>query len=104
MMVDTRWATMTHGGVGDDRRERGAEPGVGGEVERRERVVEQVDAGLAHQRPGDGQPLALPTRHVGAALGDAGVEAAGHGGHEVAGLRDLERVPRARRRWRPRSA
>ena len=52
------------------RAERGAQPGVGGEVERRERVVEHVDVGLRDERPGDRQPLALPARHVGAALLD----------------------------------
>ena len=61
------------------RAERGAQPGVGREVERRERVVEHVDVGLADQRPGDRQPLALPARHVGAALLDPRVQPAGHG-------------------------
>src|SRR4051794_26481029 len=41
------------------RGQRGAQPRVGREVERGERVVEQVDPGFAAQRPGDGEPLAL---------------------------------------------
>ena len=73
--------------------QRGAQAGVGGEVEGRERVVEEVDLGLAHEGAGDGQALALAAGDVRAALGDAGLEAAGHGGHEVPGLGDLERLP-----------
>src|SRR6266540_991875 len=71
----------------------GPRRGVGGVVERRERVVEQVEAGAVHQRPGDRQALSLPAGDVGAALGDAGVKALGHPLHEVARLRDLERAP-----------
>ena len=67
------------GGLGGVRPEGGPEPGIGEEVERREGVVEQVDLGLAHQRPGDGEPLALAAGDVAAALLDAGLEAAGHG-------------------------
>ena len=73
--------------------ERGAQAGVGGEVERRERVVEQVDLRLAHERPGDGQALALAAGHVRAALGDPAPQAAGHGAHEVGGLGDRQRLP-----------
>ena len=69
MMVDTRWATITVTASRDDGRQRRAQAGVGGEVERGERVVEQVDAGLAHERPGDREPLALPARHVGSRPG-----------------------------------
>ena len=50
-----------HRGVGRLGLERGAQPGVGDEVERREAVVEDVDVGLAHDRPGDREPLLLPT-------------------------------------------
>ena len=80
-------------GVLGVRPERGAQPRVGREVEGRERVVEHVDVGPADQRAGDRQPLALPARHVGAALLDPRVEPAGHRPHEVARLRDLERGP-----------
>ena len=69
------------------------QPRIGGEVERRERVVEHEDVGVVHDRPGDGEPLALAARHVGAALCDAAVQPAFHVGHEVAALGDLERVP-----------
>ena len=93
MIVDTRWATIDRDRVGHDRGQRGPQPGVGGQVEGRERVVEQVDPRPAHERPGDGQPLALAARHVGAALADRGVEPAGHGRDEVGGLGDLERLP-----------
>ena len=93
MIVDTRWATMSTVASAVCGRQGGPQAGVGGQVEGRERVVEEVDLGLAHEGPGDGQPLALAARHVRAALGDAGVEAARHGGDEVAGLGDLERLP-----------
>ena len=79
--------------VGHHRRERGAERGIGGEVERGERVVEEVDAGSAHEGPGDGEALALAAGDVGAALRDRGVEATGHRAHERLGLGDLERLP-----------
>ena len=99
-MVDTRWATMTTADVLGVRAERGAQAGVGREVERRERVVEHVDVGPANQGPGDRQSLALTARHVGAALFDPCVEAAGHRADEVGGLRDLERAPTSPPRWR----
>ena len=44
MMVETRWATMSTVASATTGAERGAQPGVGGQVERRERVVEEVDA------------------------------------------------------------
>ena len=43
--------------------------------------------------PCDREPLALTAGHVGAALGDRRVELLGLGLDEVAGLRDLERLP-----------
>ena len=82
-----------HGRVAGVRSQRGPQPRVGREVERRERVVEQVDLRLDHQRPGDAQPLALAAGDVGAALGDRRLQALRHGLDEVAGLGDLERVP-----------
>ena len=82
-----------HGRSGRERHERGTQPCVGGEVERRERVVEQVDLGLSHERPRNGQSLTLPTGNVRAPLRYSGVELTGHVGHEVLGLRDFERLP-----------
>ena len=81
------------GGVGRVRLQGQPQAGVGGQVERRERVVEEVDLGLADQRPGDRQPLALTAGHVRAALLDAGLEAARHRPHEVVGLGDAQRLP-----------
>ena len=52
-------------GDDDDRRmpgdgpERRAQPRLGAEIERREGLVEEIDLGLAHQRAGDRQALAL---------------------------------------------
>src|SRR5215207_124785 len=79
--------------VARDRLQRGAQPSVGGEVERGEGVVEQVDGGRVRERPRDREALTLATRHVGAALGDGGIELLGLGFDEVAGLRDLECLP-----------
>ena len=62
-------------------------------VERRERVVEDVDLRALHERTRDREPLALAARDVGAALGDRRLEPLGHLGDEVLGLRDLERMP-----------
>ena len=83
MIVDTRWATMQHRRPRRVGAEGGAQPGVGRQVEGRERVVEEVDVGPADQRPGDAQALALAARDVGPALGDAGLQAA-HGGTKSA--------------------
>ena len=82
-----------HGRLRRDGRERGPQPRVGGEVQRGERVVEQVDLGAAHQGAGDRQPLALPAGDVGAALRDRRVQPCRHRPHEVGGLRDLQRRP-----------
>ena len=101
MMVETRWADDHDGGVDGPRRQGRPEPGVGGEVEGGERVVEDVDLGLADERPGDREALALAARHVGAALGDVGVEPA----HRRARSRRPGRPrapPTSPRRWRPR--
>ena len=53
-----------HGGVGGVRRERGAQPGVGGQVERGERVVEEVDLRAGARAPGRwrGAGAGRPTR------------------------------------------
>ena len=72
-----------HRSVAGVRFERRSQPGVGGQVERRERVVEHVDLRVDDQRPGDRQPLTLTARHVRAALGDLAVEAVGHRLHEA---------------------
>ena len=64
MMVDTRWATMTTVASAVCGRERGAQPGVGGQVERGERVVEQVDLRAGAPAPGrwPGAGAGRPTR------------------------------------------
>src|SRR5690606_28515593 len=72
---------------------RRAQPRVRRVVERGERVVEQVDRGVADDRAGDREPLALPAREVGPALRDRGVEPAVERLDEVARLGDLQRVP-----------
>ena len=81
------------GHVGQLPPQRLPQPGVGRQVERRERVVEDEDVGLVHDRPRDREPLALAARDVRAALRDARVELALHLLDEVAALRDLERLP-----------
>ena len=78
---------------GRDLPQSGAHVGVGVDVERRERVVEQVDRGSADHRPGDRQPLPLAAGEVDAALGHAHVQTVGVGGDERVGRRDAERLP-----------
>ena len=82
-----------HGGIGRHVGEGVPQAGVGGDVEGRERVVEQVDLGPADERPGDGEALALAARDVRSALGDRRIEAFGHRFDEVPGLGDLEGLP-----------
>ena len=84
-------------------RQRSPQPRVGGLVERRERVVEQVDLRLAHQRPRDRQPLALAAGHVRAVLCDRRVQPVRHPLDEVAGLGDLQGPPQVASvaRWLP---
>ena len=69
-MLATRWATTIIAALGEPRCERRAQPCLGREVERRERVVEQVDCRVAQQRARDREPLALAARDVRPALGD----------------------------------
>ena len=102
-IVDTRWAPMPDAG----RRTRavrcagrharaargGAQPGVGGEVEGGEGVVEQVDLGSADQGARDGEALPLTTGDVGAALRDRRLQLLGHGADEILGLRDPQGLP-----------
>jgi len=73
--------------------QRGAEPRVGGVVEGREAVVEQVNARLADQRAGDREALALAAGKVAAALSHGGRQALRQRGNEIGGLRHIERVP-----------
>ena len=87
-----------HGGAARAEGQRLAEPGIRGQVERGERVVEDVEVGPFDQGPGDRQALPLPARHVGAALRDRGVEAVRHLRHEVTGLRDGQGLPEFRLR------
>ena len=82
-----------HRPVPGHRPERRPQPGVGGQVERRERVVEQVDARVRHQRPGDRQPLPLATGDVRPALRDRRLEAVRHGRDEVPRLGDGQGRP-----------
>ena len=65
---------------------------VGLEVERGERVVEDVEVSVTYEGARNGEALALATGEVRAALGHGGVEAAGKLADE-ARLRDVERVP-----------
>ncbi len=82
-----------HGRVARLGPQRGAQPRVRGRIEGREAVVEEVDRGPLDERAGDGEPLPLAARDVGAALVDRSRPAARHRGHEVARLGHLERVP-----------
>ena len=83
----------------DDRRvgghlaQGGAHPGVGVHVERRERVVEQVDGRPADDGAGDRQPLTLAAGEVDAALGHAHVQAVGVGADETVGRSHPQRLP-----------
>ena len=64
-----------HGGAGE-RAAQVAEHGpLGGRVERRRGVVEQQQRRLAHERPGQGDPLALSAAEAHPALADHRVEA-----------------------------
>src|SRR3954470_23810586 len=82
-----------HGRLAGPRPQSRAQTGVGGHVERGERVIEQVDLRTTDQRPGDRQPLPLAAGEIGAALAHRGLEALGKGAHEVTGLSDLQRGP-----------
>ena len=93
MIVATRWATTISVASAELPVERGPEPSVRRDVERREAVVEDVDRGALDERPGDREPLALAAGDVRAALGDRRLEAALHLLDEVAALGDLERPP-----------
>ena len=89
-----------HGRLAGDRAQRCPQPRVGGEVERGERVVEQVDLRSADDRAGDREPLALAAGEVGAALGDRRCR-----GPRAARARSRRPArcaapPRARPRWR----
>ena len=65
------------GGVCDLAGQGLAEVPVGLRVERRERVVEQVDRRVLADRPRDGEPLLLPSRQVPAVLADVRAYALG---------------------------
>ena len=70
-----------------------AQASVGGGVEGREAVIEQVKGWPFDKRASYGQSLPLAAGEVDTALVDAGIELAGPGGDEVAGLRDHECPP-----------
>ena len=93
MIVPDALGDDDHRRVADLSRQRGAQPRVGPEVERREAVVEDVDLGPLDERPGDREPLALAAGQVGAALGDRRLEPAVELADEALGLGDLERRP-----------
>ncbi len=97
-IVDTRWATISTAASAVCGLERCPQAGVGGEVERRERVVEHVDLRLHDECSGDAQSLALTARHVRAALGDRAVDPVGHGLHEVGWPARPRAPPTARHR------
>ena len=97
---DTRCATTMHGRAAHLAVERGAQPRVGRRVERRERVVEDVDLRPLHQGSRDRQPLSLTARDVRAALRDRRVELLGHRLDEVLAPGRSRARARARRRWR----
>ena len=99
-MVLTRWATMITVASAVSGASAARSARVGGVVERRERVVEQVDLRLVHERPGDGEALALTAGDVGAALGDRGVEAVGHRARRSRGPGRSRAPATAPRRWR----
>ena len=92
-MVDTRSSHDHDCGVARVWFERSSQTGVRGEVECRERVVEHIDLGVGHERPGDRQPLPLTARHVRATLLDATPQPIRHRLHKTVGLSDLERLP-----------
>jgi len=73
-----------------------AQPSIRRQVERGERVVEDIEFGPFDQGPGNGQALPLPAGHIHAALRDRGIEAVRHLRHEVAGLRDGQCLPEFR--------
>src|ERR1700733_1397106 len=82
-----------HGGILGPRAQGMTEAGLGGDVQGREAVIEQVEAGTPGQGPGDGQPLALTTGNVGATRVNRGVQAPGHARDKVESLRDIEHAP-----------
>jgi hypothetical protein len=57
------------------------------------RLVEDDDAGVGQQQPGDRQPLALAAREAVPPLADDGVEPVGEGGDEVGQAGPAECVP-----------
>ena len=63
--------------------EGGLDGGLGGVVQGGGGFVEDDDAGLGEQQPGDGEALAFPAGEAVAALPDDGVEAVGQVGDEV---------------------
>ena len=90
-----------HRGVAGDGPQRRAQPRVGGEVERRERVVEQVDLRLARPAPGRSPAAAAGRRRSWCRPARPARRGRRASLDEVVGLRDLAGPPTARRRWRP---
>src|SRR5665648_583286 len=82
-----------HRGVGSLALERCAQARVGGEVQGREAVVEDVDLRPLGERPCDGQTLPLTAGDAGSALGDGCLELFRHLGDELPALSDLQITP-----------
>ena len=92
MTVLTRWATMITVASAVSFRSAARSRASVSEVQRGEAVVEDVDLGLPHEGPGNGQALLLPAGQVRAALGDHRLEAVRHGEDELQRLRGLRGV------------
>ena len=93
MIVPTRWATMMTVAPTSSR-DSAARSRASVAKSSAEKLSSKTKMpALAHDGPGDGQPLALAARDVGAALGDRRLQPAVHGRHEVARLGDLEGAP-----------
>ena len=92
-IVLIRWATTITAESRVHGRSAVRSRGVGGEVECRERVVEQVEVGSAHERSRDGEALTLTARHVRSSLCDLRLQPTGHRCDEVSSLGDGEGLP-----------
>src|SRR5579884_2000753 len=81
-----------HRRIQDFLSERHTYSGIGLEIKRGEAIIKNVNLGLSHQGPGDGQALLLAARNVRAALSDDGIVAVFHLGDKLGGLCDLSGV------------
>ncbi len=92
----SRWAMMMRDPVAAVAAHRCADPLLGGGVDGGGRVVEHHHGRLQHQRPGDGQPLALAARQRDAALADDRAVVLRKAEHVVVQLRRFARPLDAR--------